>query len=84
MVLADLPTLQPAATGSVARGVLTRVRAGWVHDDTIRHVAAAFPAARQQPLALPDPVEAQTTPRPRTPRSSTRTSRARTDQETAA
>ena len=65
-------------------GRLTRVRAGWVHDDTIRHVAATFPAPRQQPVVLPDPADSPGSPRPRSPRSSTRTPRARSDQETAA
>ena len=64
-------------------GRLTRVRAGWVHDDTIRHVAASFPAARQQPVIVPDPADGPAASRPRSPRSSTRTPRARTDQETA-
>ena len=62
-------------------GRLTRVRAGWVHDDTIRHVAAAFPAARQHPLVVPDPADASAPARPRAPRSSTR---ARTQEDTAA
>ena len=67
MVLGDSALASGAACHRISRstpgigyaldesGRLTRVRAGWVGDDTIRDVAAAFPAPRQLPLVMPEP-----------------------------
>ena len=81
MVLGDGAIAAGAACHKISRGSpgvgcaldesgrLVRVRAGFVSDHTIRQTAAAFPAARHDPIVVPDPNdEPAAKPRNRRPR----------------